>query len=234
MISIIFSCFNEEHNPFFTKALNLYSSMQDIQLICVDGGSRDQTIRIIKKYKNITYFSLANSSRAARLNLGLKHAKGEVIVLHHPRSILSMDAFKQLKNVQSNMWGGFTHSFDQTGFLYNFTSWYSNTIRFKYRHIVYLDHCIFLHKSFLNHQPLLDDVKIFEDTLLSKRLKQYSKPILFTALSTTSSIRFKKNGLYKQALLNQVAKILFIMGVQPNTIDKLYERNLNLNSRSND
>ncbi|HMQ11059.1 MAG TPA: glycosyltransferase [Oligoflexia bacterium] len=230
-ISLIFSCFNEEHNPFFIKALKLYSSNKNLELICIDGGSTDKTLSIIEQYPNIIYASLANSSRAARLNLGLQYATGDIIILHHPRSILSLDAFKQLESLKSDTWGGFTHCFDHSGLLYSFTSWYSNHIRLRYKQIVYLDHCIFLHKQFLTYQPLFEDVKIFEDTLLSNKLKQYAKPILLPAISTTSSIRFKKNGLFKQALLNQIAKILFIVGIHPNSIDKLYEKNLSLNSR---
>lgn len=228
-LSIIFPCFNEEHNPFFNKALNLYSSKQDLELICVDGGSNDETLRILAQYPKLICLSLPNSSRAARLNLGLNHAKGDIVILHHPRSILDVQAFEQLKTISPQTWGGFTHCFDQDGLLYRFTSWYSNKIRFRHRKIVYLDHCIFLHHDLLIKKPLLDDVKIFEDTLLSKKLNQLSKPILLPASSTTSSIRFKKNGLFKQILLNQIAKILFFAGVHPDKIDKLYEKNLSLN-----
>ena len=58
------------------------------------------------------------------------------------------------------------------------------------------------------------------------------KAQLLPFISTTSAIRFTKNGLWTQALMNQILKLGFHIGVPHDTMNKIYERGLNLNSKS--
>lgn len=77
---------------------------------------------------------------------------------------------------------------------------------------------------------MIPDVEIFEDTELSKILKTYSHPIRLTDAAQTSAIRFQKNGLYRQAIMNQVLKLGYSLKVPAKTMNRLYEKGLGLNS----
>ncbi|MDF1757497.1 MAG: glycosyltransferase [Legionellaceae bacterium] len=234
MISIVFSSFNEMNNPYLTKIISQFKNDQFFEFIYVDGGSSDGTIDCIEKL-GIKIISLPNSTRAARLNLGIKQASHAHLLLQHPRSIIEDKGLIFLKNNFQNMsWAAFKHRFDNQHYFLKFISWYSNEVRVKKKAIVYLDHCIVVKKELLNHSHI-PDIAIFEDTALSKIITDAGvKPILLPFYATTSAIRFLNRGIYKQFLLNQWIKFLYSINYNHQKINKIYEQKLNLNQNNSD
>jgi hypothetical protein len=153
--------------------------------------------------------------------------------MHHPATLLpEINALEAIATAtkSQNLWGGFHHRFDMQHWLLDFTSWYSNQIRAKRRGIVYLDHCIFCDRHLLERIGNVPDMDIFEDTELSKRLSQVAVPSLVSGCVTTSARRFRQRGVYKQALLNQMLKAGYHLGLDPQTMNKLYEQRVAINS----
>lgn len=171
----------------------------------------------------------AADTRAERINLGMAKSAGEMILLHHPRSRLSREAVQALQVRKSEkFWGGFTHRFDFSHPLLHFTSFYSNHVRARFGGIIYLDHCVFFHRTFW--QPL-PKVAIFEDTILSLQLRKFGRPQILPYVSFTSAVRFTKNGIWRQALMNQFLKIGYYCNVPHERLNALYEKGLNLNAK---
>lgn len=209
MLSVVIPTANETENSFFQKSLASLKNFKDIEVICVDRSEA--------------------ATRAERLNLGFSRCSGTMILFYHPRSYLEPEGIQYLVDHQHKIfWGAFTHGFDLSHPLLRFTSWYSNQIRGKFNQIFYLDHCLFFHRSLWKEN--LPPIEIFEDTVLSQNLKTQGPATLLPYKSTTSAIRFAKNGVWTQAFMNQVLKIGFYLGVPHNTMNKIYERGLNLNS----
>jgi hypothetical protein len=232
MISIVLPTFNELGSGFLKPILENLSQLKDAEIIVVDGGSTDGTLTLLADF-SVQLISLENSTRAARLNKGIASSRGELILLHHPRSLVSAAAVTSLQAAATgglNYWGGFTHQFDVQHPLLRFTSWYSNKIRCDLRGIVYLDHCIFVTGSIRDKGFVIPDVEIFEDTEISKILRALSHPVRRAEPAITSAIRFQKNGVYKQALMNQLLKLAYSLKVPAKTMNRLYEKGLGLNS----
>ncbi len=230
MISILIPTFNEVENGFLENILNGFSALANIEVICADGNSNDNTRDIIKKYK-VKLVDASQKSRAQRISIGVEHCSNDLILINHPRSLIDIKAIEYLeKNYNKITWGGLTHKFDTEHPLLNFTSWYSNNIRAKINRIIYLDHCIFFKKSKFPNAFPLPPVEIFEDTILSKRLKKYN-PIVIPYNSITSSIRFKKNGILKQSIINQFSKACYHLNISDKWLNKIYEKNINLNNK---
>jgi glycosyltransferase involved in cell wall biosynthesis len=231
-ISIVISTFNELGLSFLESSLSQLKGISGVELVLVDGGSTDGTVDLLEKY-GTKILSLENSSRAERLNLGIKNSEGEIIFLHHPRSIIDIDSLDFIiRNSEKLVWGGLTHKFDETSLLYRFTSWYSNRVRGRIREILYLDHCIFFKRSLaLGDDHFVPEVDIFEDTLLSEKLNKFSAPRVLDFYSKTSAVRFEKNGRLFQSVLNQVMKVCFMMNFSDKTMNKIYEKGLSLNSK---
>ena len=175
---------------------------------------------------------IQTNSRAQRINHGIDLAKNEMIILLHPRSALSLEGLNYIINNGKELtWGAFTHKFDKENPLLKFTSWYSNNVRGKIREIYYLDHCLYIRKSLLTKIGGLPDLDIFEDTALCERLRKESSSKLLPFVSTTSAVRFSKNGMLKQSILNQVLKLCYMLKLNNEQMNKVYEYGIELNSK---
>ncbi len=228
-LTVIIPTFNEERNPYYKRLLEFYSQFPQVHLIISDGGSTDQTIVIAQKY-SVEITNASSNSRAVRINKGMEMAQTELVLINHPRSILTTEGIEYLLG-NAVHWGGFTHCFDTSGWLYKFTSWYSNNIRSLKYGIVYLDHCIFFKKEMFQQIGKIPPVDIFEDTILSERLyRSFGTPQILPFPSTTSAIRFQQNGVLKHSLRNQVLKIKFRLGFNHQRMNKYYENKTALNA----
>jgi hypothetical protein len=168
-------------------------------------------------------------SRGARLQAGIDAASHAAILLHHPRSLVEAEGLRRLVAADRIGWGGFTHAFDWDHPLLRFTSWYSNRVRAAHKGIVYLDHCVFFERRLLTRP--IPPVEIFEDTELSLILRESGRPTMLPFVSTTSAVRFRANGAWRQALLNQRLKLQYLLGACHRRMNARYERGLGLNAR---
>lgn len=202
-----------------------------LDVIVVDTPSDDGMKDECQK-RNFTYLESSAVNRATRLNEGIKVAKGPWLVFHHPRSVLSQGFKKELLELGQPSWGAFTHQFDDQHPLLKFTSFWSNRMRGDLSKIYYLDHCLFAHQDLLaNIEFPFGSDDIFEDTIFCEQLQKVTAPVRLKTSSTTSSIRFKQNGLYKQALMNQFLKIGYKVKMDRKLMNKIYEKGLNLNQK---
>lgn len=231
MLSIVVPTLNESQTGYLSKILDAYIGVDDIEVICVDGGSKDDTISLIKQ-SHAKLIATDVCSRAGRLNVGIKQAKFDMVLLHHPRSLVDIEGIKTLTNLTSDIrWGAFTHQFDFQHPLLNFTSWYSNRIRGDGRRVYYLDHCLFAQKQLLLEVGLIPEIDIFEDTEICLKLNKKSKPIRLPYISQTSAVRFQTNGIYHQALKNQYMKWCYYFSSSDKKMNTFYEKGIELNTK---
>ncbi len=222
--------FNEMKNDYIQKSFPLLAQLKNCEIIIVDSHSTDGTAELAKKY-GFKLITVDTTSRARRLNIGIDHAQAPMILLHHPRSLLTLKGLQHLQEDKDLIWGAFTHQFDLKHYLLWFTSFNSNYLRGRLRGIFYLDHCIFAQKLLLEKSNKLPEIDIFEDTELCLRLRKLARPALIPFPAITSAIRFEKNGVWKQALRNQLLKFKYYFKADHTKMNQEYEKNLELNSK---
>lgn len=89
MISIIVPCYNEEVAlPYFFKEIYIVLAEMNItyELILVDDGSRDKTLKLLQQEsaqnKSVKYISFSrNFGKEAAIYAGLQYAKGDYVVI---------------------------------------------------------------------------------------------------------------------------------------------------------
>lgn len=233
MFSVVLPCFNESRYGYLPKILeNLRSQTGPKQLIAVVSPSHDDTLAIVQQFPEVEIIETAASNRAQRLNVGIEASQGEYILLHHPATLLpETTALQQAEAAlieESAVWGGFVHSFDMDHWLLQFTSWYSTRVRSR-QGILYLDHCVFATRAALTAIGGVPDMDIFEDTELSLALRDYGRSIgqgkvaIAPGKAITSARRFRDRGIYRQALVNQMLKLMYYAKRDPKRLNWLYE-----------
>lgn len=220
---------------FHHRIIDSFKEFSNCELLWIIGPSHDGTREDLLQLEQRVVKTDSNS-RAERINIGIAATQNPLVLLNHPRSFLSSEAITQLSalNLENKkVWGGFTHEFYRSNNpILNFTSLYSNKIRFGLSGIIYLDHCIFFTRNLIAREdpepvPVVD---IFEDTLLSRKLLKQAKPVRIMEKSCTSPIRFTSNGIFRQSMMNQTLKLKFALGYSSGKLNRDYEKNLNLNS----
>ncbi len=234
MLTIIIPTHNELSSNYVQRSFKVLANIKDLEVIIVDSNSSDGT-RELAELHGFTILDTESNSRAGRLNSGILAASNNMILLHHPRSILQEKGIIYLRDHFDELtWGAFTHKFDTDHPLFSFTSWYSNFVRGDRRSIFYLDHCIFAKKDLLKKVGLIPDVDIFEDTEVCLRLRKLAKKKRLPFISTTSAIRFKTNGIFRQSYKNQVLKWKYYFNSDHEKMNEHYEQGLDLNSKYDD
>jgi peptidoglycan-N-acetylglucosamine deacetylase len=83
-VSIIVPAYNEELVVGDTVASLLASDYSRYEIIVVDDGSQDNTSKVIAdrfgRDERVQLITVANAGKAAALNTGLRHARGEIVV----------------------------------------------------------------------------------------------------------------------------------------------------------
>lgn len=228
-ISVVLPTSNELGLDVLPRILDQLESA-DVELIAVDNASDDGTAELLAAHAAVTRLvCLPDSNRAQRLSAGIALAGGNLVLLHHPRSLLAHGAIAALHALPPDVvWGGFTHAFDHAHRLLAWTSWYSNRVRLDRRGIVYLDHCLFCRRDLLTAAPL-PALDIFEDTALSASLRRAARPQRLPQQAVTSAVRYARNGVWRQATMNQVLKVGYALHLPHRVMNRLYERGLSLN-----
>ena len=82
----------------------LHQNYNNIELIVVDDGSTDSSVHILKKYgSKIKFITQSNSGAASARNVGMSHAKGEIIALIDADDIWHLDKIsKQVEILLEN------------------------------------------------------------------------------------------------------------------------------------
>lgn len=108
-ISVIIPAYNEEETITRTIKSVSKSDYPDFEIIIVDDGSTDNTLKIAKKFENekLSVFHKENGGKGSALNFGLKLAKGKIIFTMdadttvNPKSMKNMVRFFKDEEIMS-------------------------------------------------------------------------------------------------------------------------------------
>lgn len=101
-ISVIIPVFNVEN--YLAKCLDsvINQTLKEIEIICVDDGSTDNSFNILNEYKSsddrIQVYQQENGGHSAATNTALKYIKGDYIFFLDSDDWIELDALEKLYN----------------------------------------------------------------------------------------------------------------------------------------
>ena len=209
LVSVIIPCYNVE--AFVEECLDsvLNQSYSEIEIICIDNNSTDNTLRIISKYafdfpNKIIVLSEGQKGASFARNLGLYHAKGKWIQFLDADDLLSPEkiAHQVTYSLQNEQVGFIAASFFKQRINGNIEEFIlEKTDPFKALFVTKLGNTcanLFLTSSVRDIGGWNTDLKSSQETDLMFRLLQNKTVVLFDNLPFTT-IRERESGQISQS-----------------------------------
>ncbi len=203
-------------------------SKKDIEIIIVDGGSRDDTLAKAAGCDNNIKMRIIRSGTASiscQLNRGAAIAVGDILVFLHADCRLPVDALEKIKNTFNRVpglaGGAFTMKVEGVRFLYNILSIGGN-IYCRATKTFFGDRAIFTRKEFFNKISGFRDIPVMSDVDFSKRMKRAGRVLLLTGPVISNERKFENEPFLKIIYLLLWSLVAFDLGLNPAIIKKRY------------
>ena len=194
-----------------------------VEFIVVDGGSQDRTVEIARRHAKVLS---SEAGRGRQMNVGARHAKGEILLFLHADSILRPMAFSRILNALKDpevIGGAFRLGIDTRKFLLRVVAIFANW-RTAITRIPYGDQGIFVRRNVFEQLGGYPDQPLMEDLEFSRRLKRQGRLVLLPDRILTSSRRWDQEGIFYTTFRNQMLVFLYFLGVSPERLVRWYRR----------
>lgn len=221
LISVIIPTIDEEA----LVASTIASARTDpsVEVIVVDGGSRDGTV-VIARERGCRVIESA-PGRGIQMNVGSEAASGVILLFLHADTILPQgygDRVREKVTHPGVAAGAFRLRIDSEKlwglrWIERIANW-----RSRYWQMPFGDQAIFLRADLFReiggcpHEPLLEDVALIH------KLRSKGKIILLDESVLTSPRRWEKLGVVRTTLINQMVLAGYFLGFPPHQLAQWY------------
>lgn len=219
-LSVIIPTLNEA--PAIGRILaRLRSFKESVEIIVVDGGSKDETVSIALECgaKVIE----APRGRGSQLRAGAEASTGDILWFLHADSIPPADAPAEISRAfvnQGLVAGNFKLRFEGDSGAARFMTWFYPQIR--KLGLVYGDSGIFVRRRSYDEAGGFQPLPLFEDLDLVRRIKRTGMLVHLDAELLASSRRFSGRPFIPVFLRWVILQLLFWMGVSPYRLARGY------------
>ena len=221
IISIIIPVLNEA--AIIQPTLLKLRDNPNVEVIVVDGGSRDNTIALAKQ-TGVKVISASGMGRASQMNAGAAIATGKILLFLHVDTQLPPNygaiVQKTLKQ-QFVVAGAFELAIDGEEKSLRLVETLVK-LRSRFLSLPYGDQAIFLSQKVFVDLGGFAELPIMEDFEFIQRLKHHGKIAIAPAAVLTSGRRWQKLGLFKTTAINQLIIIGYYLGISPLKLRNFY------------
>lgn len=224
-ISVIIPTLNEQ--TALAQTLQHTARLGFDEVIVVDGGSTDGTLRLAESYCADTanaHIFTAPQGRARQMNAGGEAARGETLLFLHADTLLPADAARIIGSALTDptvVGGRFDVRFDSPSAHGRLISTLMN-FRSRLTGISTGDQAIFVRRRVFEQLGGFADIPLMEDIEFSKRLKRAGRTAALKATVTTSFRRWETQGPMRTILLMWALRFLYWIGVSPHRLQHFY------------
>lgn len=222
-ISIIIPTFNEAENITGLVTFIRHLEYEEVQeILVVDGGSKDDTVRLAREAGAVVMVS-DQRSRAAQMNLGAKRAKGDILYfVHADVRLLSSFVTDISESLDQGFQSGcYRYIFDSNKFLLKVNAYFT---RFDAIMCRGGDQTLFVRKSIFNLLGGYDEsYTIMEDYNFILRLRKEYKFKVIQKDIIVSARKYEMNSWFRVQIANLSVFMMFFFRRSPGEMKQIYK-----------
>jgi rSAM/selenodomain-associated transferase 2 len=224
-LSIVVPVLNESHTvPIKLRALvGLREAGHEV--IVVDGGSQDDTASVSKPL--VDRVVVTDTGRGHQMNVGARHARGEVLLFLHADTMLPEGAPQMIRQALTETafeWGYFRVRLSGHHPLLRLVEAMMN-LRSRLTRIATGDQALFVRRESFASIGGFPRIPLMEDLVICKRLKTIGPPAQIKARVKTSSRRWEQRGLLRTIVEMWSLRLAFFFGASPEKLFRYYYGN---------
>jgi len=213
LISVVIPTLNEE--GYLPSTLASVQGARGLELIVVDGGSTDDTVRIARSSGAFVVHS--EPGRARQMNEGARVARGSMLLFLHADTRVPRGFAERVRRTladESVAAGAF-------GLRIEGPRWSLRVVerlvrwRCRWFGLPYGDQALFMRAPTFHGAGGYPQQPIMEDFDLVRRLRRLGRIQVVSEMVETSGRRWLKRGVGRVTLLNQVIILAYVLGVGP-------------------
>jgi rSAM/selenodomain-associated transferase 2 len=219
-VSVIIPTLNEEN--CLGETLTLLREHRPLEVIVVDGGSSDGTCRLAEAGADVLL--QGSRGRAAQMNRGAAHARGDVLLFLHADCSLEAGALEEAERLlrQRGVAAGcFAMTVRAHGLLYRSIDACA-TARVRLTGLAYGDQGLFVPRERFQQLGGFPPLRLMEDLFFSRQLRRHGRIVVGGKRIFVSPRRWQTVGLLRQTARNWTLTALAAGGVHPDRLAAFY------------
>jgi rSAM/selenodomain-associated transferase 2/rSAM/selenodomain-associated transferase 1 len=222
-ISAIIPALNEA--GVIAEAVSVPAASPRVEVIVVDGGSRDATVEIATSRS--TRVLVTRPMRGIQMNAGAAIASGDILLFLHADTRLSEGFADQVQDTLAGPGvaaGAFNLKIESSTrglmLMERVANWRSRRLQMPYG-----DQALFLRREVFWELGGFPPLPIMEDFELVRRLRRMGRIAIAPGRATTSARRWLQVGVARTWLLNQLVVVAYLCGVSTHRLARWYRFN---------
>jgi glycosyltransferase involved in cell wall biosynthesis len=225
-LSIVVSSWNEgRHFGGTLKRLRSTMGGEGVEIVVVDGGSKDATIKTAREYAD-KVIPLGGANRGVQFHRGAKASDGELLLFLHADAQLPGDWRQALETFWT---GESSRNASASVFSVHYGSGLGNGVaavgsnwRASLRQIAYGEAGFCVPKRVYEESGGFPDYPMMEDLAFCRRLKKLGKIVRLKERIRPAARHLRRVGPLRSMLRSFVARIRFAMGESPESLFRRY------------
>ncbi len=220
-LSVIVPMLNEEGAIVATLEA-IRRGAPSAEVIVVDGGSSDRSCEAARPLCDLLLAS--PPGRARQMNLGARRASGDVLAFVHADTIAPAAFYDDIRAALGDarvVGGRFDIALDDPSLACRLIG-AMISIRSRLSRTSSGDQAIFARRAIFEQLGGYRDIELCEDLDFAWRLKRAGRIACMRSRVITSARRWRNRGLVRTVVLMWAIRALFLMGVSPRRLSKLY------------
>lgn len=219
-LSVVIPALNEAAR--LPRTLERVAAEPPGEIIVVDGGSHDDTIRVAEAYG--AKVATCTASRARQLNAGAALAQGEILLFLHADTLLPGRYCREVLSALRlpQVAGGAFRFAVAEPFAGRWLLEASTNLRSRLWRMPYGDQAVFVRRWVFDEINGFPELPIMEDYEFVRRLRRFGELKLLDSAVLTSGRRWQRLGFLRATLINKLVILGYRCGVSPEKLLNLY------------